>query len=117
MGNNNCSCVELECRGALNVAISNPGVSSMPDVICPVFAETCYSPAACNRFDETPFFLICDHQSENSVMDCAYSLCFGNATEELNGTRLDFFALNKTRCDSGLVYYPREYYRSFELRG
>ena len=74
----------------------------MPDVICPVFADNCYSPATCNRFDETPFFLICYDQSENSIMDCVYSLCFGNATEELNGTRLDFFALNKTRCDSSL---------------
>ena len=116
LGDNNCTCVQIECQGSLNVAISNPA-SSTPDILCPIFADDCYNPTDCNGFDGMSFFQICDDQSENLMGHCMYNTCFGNASELLNGTRLDFFVINKTRCGSTQVYYPREYLRSLEMRG
>ena len=116
LGDNKCTCIEIECQGSLNVAISNPA-NSAPDILCPVFADSCYSPSDCNGFDGTSFFQICEDRPDNLMNSCTYNMCFGNVSEPLNGTRLDFFVLNKTRCGSTLVYHPREYYRSFEIRG
>ena len=116
LGDNNCTCIEIECQRSLNVAISNP-VSSVPDVLCPIFADDCYSPTDCNGFDDTSFFQICDDQPNDLMNSCTYNMCFGNVSELLNGTRLDFFVLNKTRCGPTQVYYPREYLKSLEIRG
>ena len=115
LGNNNCTCIEIECQGALNIAISNPD-PSQADILCPVYGDTCYSPTKCGHFNDTPFFQICENPPQSS--ECTYNMCFGNnITEQLNGTRLDFFTLNKTICGSATVYSARVYIRSFEIKG
>ena len=113
LGNNNCTCIAMECQGALNVAISKP--DSQTDILCPVYGNTCYTPTRCGHFNDAPFFRICENPSQS--LECIYNMCFGNITEELNGTRMDFFVLNKTICESAPVYSASVYIRSFEIKG
>lgn len=119
-GNNNCTCVNIECKESLHVAISKPDMRP-PDVLCPIYilssTRSCYSADGCNRFSGTPFFRICESQNLATSSDCNYNMCFGNITEKLNGTRLDFYELNKTMCESGTPYPARIYVLSFELIG
>ena len=97
LGNNDCTCVEMDCQGALNVAISNPDPNEV-DIICPVYGDTCYSPEICHGFNGVPFFNICEiSMSENS--SCKFNLCFRNVSEALNNSRLDFFVSKKVVCD------------------
>lgn len=117
LGNNNCTCVNIDCHGSLNVAVSNPD-SSQADILCPVFTldpKHCYSPHKCARFTVTPFFQICKKVQDDS--SCTYSMCFGNVTEQLNQTRMDFFLLNKTLCESSPLYTARIFIRSFQING
>lgn len=120
LGNNNCTCVEIECQGGLNIAISNPDPRQL-DIVCPVYtmnAETCYSPEICNGFNDTPYFHICESSSEAS--GCKYDICFGNITEKLNKSRMDLYVSERVICDSipvPSVYYSRRYIKSFELKG
>ena len=116
VGNNNCTCVDIERHRSLYVAISKPNTNP-PDVLCPIYIlqdiGSCYNPSGCNRFSGTPFFHICESQNQPA----SYNMCFGNITEKLNGTRLDFYILNKTMCDSGAPYPARIYMLSFEISG
>ena len=112
MGHNNCTCIEMDCQGALNVAISNSDPNQL-DIVCPVYGDTCYSPERCHGFNDTPFFSICE-TSESS--DCKFNLCFGNISEVFNNSRLDFFVSEKVICDI-TVYTARRYIRSFEIKG
>ena len=97
LGNNNCTCVELDCqRGSLSIAISNPD-PNQEDIICPVYAGTCYSPERCHRFNGIPFFSICEI-FEHPDSDCKLRICFGNVSETLNNSRLDFFLSEKVIC-------------------
>ena len=116
LGNNNCTCVEMECQGGLNIAISNPDQGQL-DTVCPVYtmhADTCYSPEICNGFNDTPYFHICESSSESS--GCNYDICFGNITEKLNNSRMDFYVSERVICDDTLsVYYSRRYIKSFEI--
>ena len=116
LGNNDCTCVEMDCQGALNVTISNPDPNEV-DIICPVYGDTCYSPEICHSFIGIPFFNICEtSMSENSK--CKLNLCFRNVSEALNNTRLDFFISEKVICDTtDTVYTARTYIRSFDIRG
>ena len=111
LGNNDCTCIEMDCQGALNVAISNPDPNEV-DIICPVYGNTCYSPEICHGFNGVPFFNIC----ETSMSSCKLNLCFRNVSEVLNNSRLDFFVSEKVVCDI-TVYTARTYIRSFEIRG
>ena len=117
LGNNDCTCVKMDCKGALNVAISNSD-PNQSDALCPVFtnaASTCYSPSTCHQFNDASFFHICE---DNSSSRCIYRLCFGNVTEQLNGIRLDFFILNKIVCVSLSTFYnARVYIRSLMIKG
>ena len=101
----------MECQGALNVAISNPDPNQL-DIICPVYEDTCYSPERCHGFNDIPFFSIC----ETSISGCKLNMCFGNISEILNNSRLDFFVSEKVICDI-TVYTARTYIRSFEIKG
>ena len=112
LGNNDCTCVEMDCQGALNVAISNPDPNQV-DILCPVYGDTCYSPQICHGFNEVPFFNICEVSRSS---DCKLNICFGNVSEVLNNTRLDFFVSEKVICDITL-YTARAYIRSFEIKG
>ena len=118
VGNNNCKCVEIKCQGSLYVIISSPNASP-PDTLCSIHVNkpSCYSPNECRQFNGTtaPFFSVCENPLAMASTDCTYSMCFGNITEELNGTRLDFLILNKTICASDPVYFARVYIQSFEL--
>ena len=115
LGNNNCTCVDVEHRGGLSFAISNPD-TDLADIVCRVHStDGCYSPAACKTFDDSrliPFFRACDNPAENS-----HVLCFDNISEILSDLRLDLFTLKWTRCSSGSSYVAREYFRSFQLNG
>ena len=102
----------MDCRGALNVAISNPDPNQV-DILCPVYGDTCYSPQICHGFNEVPFFNICEVSRSS---DCKLNICFGNVSEVLNNTRLDFFVSEKVICDIN-VYNARTYIRSFEIEG
>ena len=104
----------MDCRGALNVAISNFDPNQV-DIICPVYGDTCYSPERCHGFNDTPFFSICE-TSESSGSDCKFNLCFGNISKVLNNSRLDFFVSEKVICDI-TAYTARRYIRSFEIKG
>lgn len=120
-GNNNCTCVNIECQESLYVvAISQPDMRP-PDVLCPIYTlsntRSCYNADGCHRFSGTPFFCICESQNLATTSGCNYNMYFGNITENLNGTRLDFYKLNKTMCDSGAPYPARIYMLSFELIG
>ena len=122
VGNNNCTCVDIECYGSLYVAISKPkNVTNLPDALCPIHISQntgpCYNPSGCNRLSGTPFFRVCESQNLPASSGCTYNMCFGNITEELNGTRLDFYVLNKTICDLGALYPARIYMLSFEING
>ena len=108
------TCVEMDYQGALNVAISNPD-PNLVDIICPVYGDMCYSPERCHGFNEIPFFSICETlMSENS--DGKLNMCFGNVSEILNNSRLDFFVSEKVICDI-TIYTARTYIRSFEIKG
>ena len=114
LGNNNCTCVDVERRGGLSFALSNPDPDEV-DIVCRVRGTGCYSPSVCNSFSDSglvPFFRACDNPSENS-----HRLCFGNISEQLNGSRFDLFVLKRARCESTPVYTVREYFRSFKLNG
>ena len=117
LGNNNCTCVEMDCQqGPLSIAISNPD-PNQEDIICPLYAGTCYSPERCNRFNGIPFFNICEI-FEHPDSDCKLRICFGNVSEILNNSRLDFFLSEKVICGNlGFVYFARRYIRSFEIKG
>lgn len=117
LASNDCvdTCVEMDCRGGLNVAISTPDPNRSDD-LCPVFtdtASTCYNPSSCHQFNDTSFFYICEHNYSSSR--CTYKVCFKNVTEQLNGTRLDFFVLKKI-CSSSTAY-TRVYVRSMKIKG
>ena len=115
LGNNNCTCVEMDCQGGLNVAISNPDPNQL-DIVCPVYADTCYSPEKCNGFNDTSYFNICEQSSESS--ECKYKLCFGNISEKLNNSRLDFYVSERSICQETLtLYYARKYIKSLEIQG
>ena len=120
-GNNNCTCVNIECNH-FAVAISQPDVR-LPDLLCPIHIESndesCYNADKCNRFSRTPFFRICESQNLPTSSSCNHIMCFGNITADLSGTKLDFYILNKTVCnsDSGTLYLARVYQQSFELIG
>ena len=115
LGNNNCTCVDIGCYGGLNVAISNPDPNQL-DLVCPVYAKNCYSPEMCTGFDGIPFFQICEQSS--NVSECKYNICFGNISEKLNNSRLDFYVSERIICESTFtVYYARRYIRSFEIKG
>lgn len=117
LGNNNCSCVNIQCLGSLYAVVSNP---DLEDALCPVYTlgSTCYSPSFCGQFQGTPFFRICENRSESDGLGCTYSMCFGNITEQLNGTKLDFFVLTRTLCQAAsTIYLTRTYIRSFEIKG
>ena len=115
LGNNNCTCIDVERREGLSFAISNPD-TNVTDIVCRVRSNGwCYSPAPCQTFKNStlvPFFHICDNPSENS-----HALRFGNITKILSGLRLDLFALKLVRCSSGSHYAAREYFKSFQLNG
>ena len=116
LGNNNCTCVNIECQGALYIVISNND-PNQEDILCPVYTSrtrSCYNPSTCHEFESTPFFRICENSSDG--LECMYNMCFENITEQLNGTRLDFFILNRIICAIG-PYFTRIYIKSFELRG
>lgn len=116
LGNNNCTCVELDCQRGLSFAISNPDPNQV-DIICPVYASTCYSPERCSRFNGIPFFSICE-TFEHPDSDCKLRMCFGNVSEILNNSRLDFFLSEKVICRNlGTIYFARRYIRSFEIKG
>jgi hypothetical protein len=102
----------MDCEGALNVAISNPD-SNQVDIICPVYGSTYYSPERCHGFNDTPFFSINEMSGSSGC-----NICFGNVSEGLNNSRLDFFVSERTVCVSLLTTYTaRKYIRSFEIRG
>lgn len=115
LGNNNCTCVNVERRGGLSFALSNPDPDKM-DIVCRVHGTECYSPTACRTFNDSglpPFFHVCDNPPENT-----HVLCFGNISERLSHLRLDLFALKRVIClTESLQYATREYFRSFELNG
>ena len=115
LGNNNCTCVNIERRGGLGFALSNPDPDDV-DIRCPInAAQGYYSPVNCNRFNDsdlTPFFDLRDNPSENS-----HTMCFGNISKKINGLRLEFFVLRLERCSSTPPYAAREYFRSFEFNG
>ena len=113
LGNNNCTCVEMECQRALNVAISNSDPNQM-DIICPVYANTCYSPESCRGFNDIPFFTICE-VFESPDLECTLRICFGNVSEALNNSRLDFFVSRRVICNT--IYAARTYIKSFEIIG
>ena len=116
LGNNDCTCVKIDCQGALNIAISNPD-PDQSDALCPVFtnnASSCYSPRSCHQFNDISFFQICQNTSNSS---CVYRICFGNITKQLNGTRLDFFVLKKIICNFSIAYNTRVYIRSLKING
>ena len=106
----------MERRGGLGFALSNPYPDQV-DILCRVRSKLgCYSPATCKTFNDSglvPFFHACDNPSENT-----HTLCFGNISEKLSGSRLDLFVSKRVLCqtDSG-PYVAREYFRSFELNG
>ena len=112
LGNNNCSCVNIQCLGGLYAVVSSP---DLEDALCPVYSRgsSCYSPSFCGQFQGTPFFRICQNPSESG---CTYSICFENITEQLNGTKLDFFILTRTLCEE-IIYITRTYISSFEIKG
>lgn len=116
LGNNNCSCVNIQCLGGLGIVISNP---DLEDALCPVYIpDTCYSPSFCGQFQGTPFFRICENPSESDGLGCTYSMCFENITVQLNGTKLDFFTLTRTICRAtSTIYVTRTYMSSFEIKG
>ena len=98
LGSNNCMCVEMDCQGALNVAISNPDLNQV-DIICPVYGNTmsCYSPERCHGFSDIPFSRICETSVSNSeTSSCKLNMRFGNISEVLNNSRLDFFYLRES---------------------
>ena len=106
----------MDCRGALNVAISNPDPNQV-DIICPVYGNMSYSPERCHGFNSVPFFNIREVSVSNSeTSSCKLNMCFGNVSEVLNNSRLDFFVLEKVICDI-TVYTARTYVRSFEIKG
>ena len=129
-GNNNCTCVSVECQGALYVAISSPDTSPSEVPVCPVNVlrptnitsdMICYRPNNCQDFEGTSFFRIC--QSQNNI-DCAmpYSMCFDHTTTDLSGTRLDFYVMKKEICTNSESepqdqYVYRKYVQSFEMNG
>lgn len=118
LGNNNCTCVELESIGGLNFALSVSDPNRV-DTMCPIYGNPCYSPAACGVFNATingtvtdPFFRICE------TLDNIYTLCFGNVSEYLHGLRLQFFITRRTICSQTSTAYPANtYIRSFDLVG
>ena len=120
LGSNNCtSCVEIDCHGGLNVAISNPDPSQL-DILCPVYSDssTCFSPDQCHGFRGTPFFEICEVPSDSQSSECKYRLCFDNALENLNNSRVDLFVFDRIVCEETLtLYYARRYIKSYEIKG
>lgn len=121
LGNNNCTCIELERIGGLNFAfpVSDP---SEVDLMCPIFGNPCYSTASTSRCSTLkingtmipPFFQICETPTNFET----YTLCFGNVSEYLNGLRLQFFTSRRTICPStGSYYATNTYIRSLELKG
>ena len=117
IGNNNCTCIEMEPQRSLSFAIPNPHVDEM-DIKCPIYASAnqCYSPENCNSFRGiiASFFHICEvsSKSENKI----YKLCFDDISEQLNSSRLDFYIVTRTPCPSA-ISFTRTYIRSFELSG
>ena len=127
-GNNNCTCVNVECQGALHVAISSPSTSPVDVPLCPVNgirarSHTCYRPDNCSDFEGTSFFRICQNitGSMTSNTDCTtpYNMCFDRTTTDLNGTRLDFFVVEREICNPVPPdpYLYRKYVQSFQLNG
>ena len=118
LGDNNCTCVNIQCLGSLYVVVSNPD-PNMEDALCPVYTlgSACYNPSVCGQFQGTPFFRICENPSDG--LGCTYySICFENITEQLNGTKLDFFKLTRTIClATSTIYLTRTYISSFEIKG
>ena len=114
LGNNNCTCFEMEGIGGLNFALSVSDPNQV-DIMCPIYGDPCYSPAVCNAFKIngiSPFFRICE------TLDNIYVLCFGNISEYLNGLRLQFFTTRRTICSQlGTAYPVNTYIRSFVLVG
>ena len=114
LGNNNCTCVDVERPGGLSFVISNPDPDEL-DIVCRIHGTGCYSPVTCNSFNDSgliPFFQLCDNPPENS-----HILCFGNISKQLNGSRFELFALKAARCPSTPQYAAREYFKSFEFSG
>ena len=105
----------MDCQGALNVAISNPDPNQL-DIVCPVYGNMSYSPERCHGFNDIPFFSI--HEISGNLGCKNLNVCFGNISEGLNNSRLDFFVSERTVCVSPLTTYTvRKYTRSFEIRG
>ena len=121
-GNNSCSsCIEIECHGGLNVAISSPDPSQL-DIVCPVYSlsneSDCFSPDQCPGFNSTPFFQICEASPDSKSSKCRYSLCFDNVNKNLNYSRVDLFVYERTVCESTFtLYYARKYIKSYEIKG
>ena len=117
LGANNCSCVRLKSLNGIYYAVPNPDLNKL-DVTCPIHTESdgnpCYSPDVCSHFNKaniTAFFRICENTSDSS-----FSLCSSIVTEQLNGSRLEFFTLTKvTSCTP--TYVARTYIRSIEFNG
>ena len=106
----------MDCQGGLNVAISNPDPNQV-DIICPVYGNMSYSPERCYGFNGVPFFNIREVSVSNSgTSTCKLSICFGNISEVLNNSRLEFFVSEKVICDI-TVYTARMYIRSFDIKG
>ena len=116
-GNNNCTCVDIDCQGSLYVAISIPNTSLSNVPLCPINTNmSCYSPDVCSELKGMiPFFRICKQSARPD--QCTYNISFGNITEQLNGTRLDFFVLTRTLCNPAPPYLTRTYVHSFEMNG
>lgn len=111
LGNNNCTCIEMERLGGLNFALSVSDPNQV-DILCPIYGNPCYSPAACSTFKIPPFFHICE------AVNNTYMLCFGNISKYHNGLRLQFYINRRAICqESGAFYSFNAYIRSFDLVG